>query len=264
VVFYCCLCTSNGGAMHVSCNDIRLNFVCGYSCMSTGTYTQNQFGYLLVKSSGRIEIDQISIVKCPNNTLVNNRYTTILLSNGTQSIKKSNVSNNQLYHIVITIANSRETVFQHSIVSKNYISAIGMIYAHYLEQKHYFSQLNILNNNQGGTNYGLLYYRTKTTLNRYQDCCISGNTNNLFYLSDGTVELLNCLVNHPLGKIAISIGAGNTVMDTNTIVPTIPLVIFSTHDCFSEFSFASTILPASIHSFLFSHSLSMLFFAIYW
>jgi len=236
-VFYCCRASGNGGAIYSLCANISLNQVCAFSCMTTAINTESQFAYFFAYKLGILRISDTSITKCPNNTNVDNRYHTLYLVNGTHNVCGTNISDSQIRHVVLTFYRSIEASFSYSTVSKCSITTVTAIYVHYHEKSHLFSRLNILSNTQGDTNYGLLYYQTKSSQNKYNECVISRNTNNLFYISEGTIDMAGCYINHPSTKIMISIGSGNTLTDTNTHISTIQLAHFSSHVCSAEFSF---------------------------
>ena len=227
-IFFQCSCTGHGGAFYFKCivegTNINLNKLCISHCFS-GINNWFQFGLFQTHSLSNNNFTFLSINCCSNNSNSLNSieidFGNIILSN----LNSSN-NNNKKHSSLILWRNTKLNCFYSTIIN-NFVSDYIIIWLESLNNENNFlNYFNIIKNNSPLSHGVISNIMGKFTIN---NCILINNYNNLFYISSGNLNVINCKIFHENNN-NIFIGVSET---NNTFENTITFFLnhFNSFNC---------------------------------
>jgi len=182
-MFHLCSCSNEGGAIFFVSTNSSLRKVCSSRC--SGSY----YNFARIQSSEENLVDYLSVTLCH---YIQSGYVVFRLYSGYQIYDHSNSSLNKVYRVSgIGIGFSLSFIGSFCTFSNNNSSDWACFYSKNCKGTLTFT--NIVHNNSP-TGYGIVHINENHFKMNY--CLFSGNTNALFCVELGSLELSHTLISH--------------------------------------------------------------------
>jgi len=223
-MFYNCVCSQSGGAIHLSSSNSFLRMICAYRC-SCGAEFLNHFAYL--KASQMNNVDYLSVAYCSHTT---SGYYPINLYTGNQSFSNTNSSmNNAIAISGINVNYPSSFTSSHCTFSNNKVSENRCIHFYSTSGTISMSYANIVQNNSP-SQYGVVYAEGAGS-KKMLYCIFQNNTNYLFCVHSGSLEVSHSFMNHSSSSFSRSAAVSTENNNSFTNIMTYQIQFFNSHHC---------------------------------
>jgi len=218
-IFSNCSSIQNGGAIFYNDDsNIYLSKVCAFKCSAFhGLFSFQQ-------TNNQISLQWISLSNCENRI---NGYGITKIIGGYQTIENSNCSMNIANYVSsVDIKSPSNHNCRFSTISNNH--AISGICITFSDGSGNHEHTNIFHNN--GPNYGVVYIEEGARV-VIQESIFDYNTNILFYIYSGFLNLMNSVISH---NDELMSGSATNSNSTYSKAPSYFLTFFSTWNCLTD------------------------------
>jgi len=203
-MFYNCTCSGSGGAIYFFSSNSSLRMICANRCSGSSHY---HFAYL--RASLMNHMEYLSLSYCSHKT---SGYSSISLEYGNQRVDNTNSSMNfALRNSGICIEGSSPFTSSHCTFSNNKLSDWICMYFYSDSGTVSISSANIVHNNS--PNLGVVYV-AGVCIKRMKYCIFQNNSNYLFCVWAGTLEVSHSFISHSTLSIssqsAVSMATNNS------------------------------------------------------
>jgi len=220
LMFYNCVCSSQGGAIYFDSTNSSLRMICAFRCSSYNS----RFSFL--KASLENQVEYISVSNCSHDP---SGFYPIYLSLGIQRVDYTNSSmNSARYYSGIGINSPAAFTSSHCTFSNN--KASDGICVYFEHNSGSMSSANIVHNNCPSSSHGVVHVFGAYIMSY---CIFQGNQNLLFYIYSGSLSISNSFIDH---SGFTSTGVNNSLTNTKTY----QLQYFSSHYCNADIPIIKT------------------------
>jgi len=219
-MFYNCICSQNGGAIHFTSTNSSLRMICANSCKAPNYH----FSYL--KASQVNQVVYLSVSNCSHTA---SGYYSIYLYTGDQRVDNTNSSMNNVFsYSGISISSPSSFTSSHCTYSNNKASVEICISIYSTSGTISMSYVNIVHNNSP-SDYGVV--RVNGAGSRLMIYCIFHNNHDcLFCAIGGSLEVSHSFIDHS-GSFSISTAVSTTNNNSFINRITYQLQFFNSHHC---------------------------------
>jgi len=222
-MFYNCVCSQNGGAIHFSSSNSFLRMICAKKCSCGSSYSYH-FAYL-----GSSHFTQVDYLSVSNNYHPISGNLPICIELGNQSIDHTNCSMNNARQCsgIGTYYPLSQTI-SYSTFSNNNVTQYSCIFIYSETGILTMSYVNIVHNNS--PTFGIIYANGAGS-RKMMHCIFHNNQNYLFCVRGGSLEVSHAFVDHSSTSFS---SATSVLTETNNSFVhriTYQLQFFDSHHC---------------------------------
>ena len=207
-IFYNCSCSGSGGAIYFSSTNSYLRMICANRCSANN----NHFAYL--SASLKNQVEYLSLTYCSYSAF---GYYSVHLNSGDQSVENANSSMNYANQISgICFYSPSSFTNTHCTFSNNKVSSSICLYFYSSSGTISMSYANIVHNNSP---YSGIVYATGEGSRKLIYCIFHNNSNTLFYIWSGSLEVSHSFIDH--SSLLISAGTTVSTANNNSLTKTI-------------------------------------------
>jgi len=222
-MFYNCMCSGNGGAIHFSSSNSVVRMICAYKCYCGTNYYRN---FAHFQASQVNQVDFLSLSYC---SYTNLGYGSFWLYTGNQRVDNTNCSMNKAKRgsgMIITTPSSLTSIY--CTFSNNIVSDYTCI--EFYTKSGTISYANIVHNNSPSR--GVVEVANTGSYKMY-NCIFDNNQNTLFYVGSGSLEVSHSIISHSGAfSAATSVSTGNN--NSLTKRQTYQIQFFYSYHCHAD------------------------------
>ena len=223
-MLYNCACSSNGGAIFFYSNSSYMGMICANSC-SCGAQDSGHFAYIVCINGN--EVEYLSVSNCWNNSY---GFGPICLNSGNIRVDNMNSSMNQACQISgISVSYPSAFSSSHCTFSNNKVMEAICLAFFSFSGILPISYANIVNNNSP-LEYGVVTCKS-TGSRKMMFCIYQNNSNYLFFVYHGSLEVSHSFIDHSLSSFSSSIAVSTETNNSFSYILTYQIQYYQSHHC---------------------------------